>query len=117
MNQFNQLKKKLYRENSGMEERVAHELERMEISDKLRTARKSTRMTQKQVAEKMHVQSAYISQLENGNQNITITTLLKYTEAIGAELSVQVLGPRKLAGRELPCVAEEPDTEYKTKNG
>jgi len=90
MNTFNKLKKTLYRENHNMEERVASELERMEISDKLRAARKSTHMTQKQVAEKMKVHSAYISQLENGNQNITITTLLKYTEAIGAQLSLQI---------------------------
>ena len=69
----------------------------MEISDKLRAARKSTHMTQKQVAEKMHVQSAYISQLENGSRNITITTLLKYTEAIGAELSLDVLTPAAMA--------------------
>ena len=97
MNQFRQLKKKLYRENPGMEEKVARELERMEISDKLRAARKSTRMTQKQVAEKMHVQPTYISQLENGNRNITITTLLKYTEAIGAELSLNVHAPSTVA--------------------
>ena len=93
MNTFSKLKQTLYRENPNMEERVASELERMEISDKLRTARKSTHMTQKQVAEKMQVHSAYISQLEHGNQNITITTLLKYTEAIGAELSLQIHSP------------------------
>jgi len=93
MNSFSQLKQNLYSENPGMEEQVARELERMEISDKLRSARKSAHLTQKEVAGRMQVNPAYISQLENGNQNITITTLLKYTQAIGAELSLNVRTP------------------------
>lgn len=93
MNSFSQLKKKLYNENPGMEEEVARELENMEISDKLRSARKSAHLTQKEVAQRMHVKPAYVSQLENGNQNLTLSTLLKYTKAIGGELSLQVHPP------------------------
>jgi len=45
-------------------------------------------MTQKEVAERMHI--ARISKLESQPQNITLETLMRYTEAVSAEFSLDI---------------------------
>ncbi len=56
----------------------------------------------------MHVNRAYVAQLEGKPQNVTIATLVKYTSALGGNISVQIDAKRHMA------VAGEP-AEYKTK--
>ena len=69
---------------------VSEAYKRLEISDALRKARKSAGMTQKQVAEKLHVSRVYVSQLEGNPANVSVMTLLKYASAVGADLRLQV---------------------------
>ena len=54
---------------------------RMEI----RKLRKSKKMTQIQLAEKMNVKREFISRIESGNQNITLATMFKIANAVGKE--------------------------------
>ena len=63
-------------------------LEELRISEMLRAARKAAGMTQRDVAEKMHVNRTYVSQLEGNPQNITVQTLIKYTRAVGGHMAL-----------------------------
>jgi HTH-type transcriptional regulator/antitoxin HipB len=69
---------------------IEGELAELRLSERLRYARKAAGLTQQAVAEKMHVNRAYVSQLESRPQNITISTLLKYSRAVGAQLKIEV---------------------------
>jgi DNA-binding XRE family transcriptional regulator len=90
MRTFDDLKKELYAEDPEFKTMVSEAYKRLEISDALRKARKSAGMTQKQVAEKLHVSRVYVSQLEGNPANVSVMTLLKYASAVGADLRLQV---------------------------
>ena len=90
MKPLNQLEKELYKEDPGLKEMVEEGLEELRISELLKAARKAAGMTQKQVAEKMHVNRAYISQLEGYPQNVTLQTLIKYSRAVGGHVALTI---------------------------
>ncbi len=69
---------------------VAEELERLEISDNLKAARKAAGMTQAEVAGRMHVNRSYVAQFESGPQNVKVSTLIRYTAAIGKRMRLEV---------------------------
>ena len=52
-------------------------------SDIVKRHRKSVGITQKQLAEKIGVSPRYVSQFERGEVEITLTTFIQLTEAIG----------------------------------
>ncbi len=56
------------------------------IGANLRTIRKGKKMTQVVLAEKAGVSRGYISQIENGNENIGLATLQEIANALGVEL-------------------------------
>jgi DNA-binding XRE family transcriptional regulator len=84
------------RDEPGFAKRIEEKVEQLKISEALKAARKSAGMTQGEVAERMHVNRAYISQLEGRPQNITVATLIKYTGAIGGDLSFKIKPPVKV---------------------
>ena len=45
-------------------------------------------LTQREVAEAAEVTQAHVSQIENGHQTPRLETLLRYADAVGAELAV-----------------------------
>ena len=51
----------------------------------IRRLRVQTKLTQEQLAKKMHVKREFISRIESGNQNITLETLIKIASAVGKE--------------------------------
>lgn len=57
-----------------------------EISEKLRSLRKSRKMTLKDVAEKAGCTSAYISQLEKGRANPSIATLKRIASVFNVKI-------------------------------
>lgn len=67
------------------------------IGRHIREARKSRHLTQKQLGERIGVQTAQISKIENG-RNITISTIVRVLRALGltADFSIQGLAPVKL---------------------
>ena len=90
MKSFKQVKEELYKEKPCLRSMVAEELEQLHISEMLKAARKAAGMTQKDVAEKMHVNRTYVSQLEGNPQNITVQTLIKYTRAVGGHMALTI---------------------------
>ena len=90
MKTLTQLEKELDSKTPGFSALVAEELEQLKISDSLRKARLEAGMTQQEVAGRMQVNRSYISQLESGPQNIKLLTLIKYTQAIGKHIRLEL---------------------------
>lgn len=68
----------------------AQEWLRLKLTEVMIDARKRAGLTQAQVAERMGVQQARISKLENGNNDRTIDSVAAYLTAVDAELLVAV---------------------------
>lgn len=60
-----------------------------ELGEALVNARIGQKMTQKDVASRMHTTQSAISRLESGRQDATIATLRAYAEATGNELVIE----------------------------
>lgn len=66
----------------------------MTIGERIRAARKSKGMTQKQLAAKMNISYANISQLERDERNPTLETIQKIANALGIPL-VDIIGSKE----------------------
>jgi len=77
---------------------VKNEYEKLESEfnfiDQLLTMRTKAGLTQEQVAERMHTHKSNVSRLENGNANPSWSTLLKYAQACGFQLTLK---PQKIS--------------------
>lgn len=62
-----------------------------EIGEMLLAARKKAGMTQENVAEKMSTDPSNIIRLEKGRASPTIKTLVKYADAVGAQLELRLV--------------------------
>ena len=51
----------------------------------LRKLRRKSKLSQAELAHKMHVKREFLSRIESGRQNITLETLFKIAEAVGKE--------------------------------
>lgn len=73
------------------------EIEAHLIGRQIREARKAQNLTQKQLGERLGVQTAQISKIESG-RNITIATIVRVLNALGrsADFSIQGLSPIRL---------------------
>lgn len=60
----------------------------------LRAARIRRRMTQAELGEKSGLGAEYISKVENGRQNLTLTTMATLAKIVGSSV-VRMLRPRK----------------------
>ncbi|EGN75587.1 Helix-turn-helix protein [Idiomarina sp. A28L] len=59
------------------------------LIDQLLSMRASAGLTQEQVADKMQTKKSNVSRLETGSTNPSWSTLLKYADACGFELSLR----------------------------
>lgn len=59
-----------------------------EVGRLIKQARLSEGLTQKEVGEKMGVSEATFNRYETGKQNLTLDTLRKVAEALGARLKI-----------------------------
>ncbi|OJW72945.1 MAG: transcriptional regulator [Spirosoma sp. 48-14] len=57
----------------------------------IREARKRKSLTQKELAERIGVTKTIITNYEAGRQNLTIDTLQKVADALGAELKISIV--------------------------
>lgn len=60
------------------------------LLDELIEKRKSARLSQKEVAEKMGVTESAISKVESGTRDLRLATLRRYALAVGAEINHSV---------------------------
>lgn len=64
----------------------------------LRQAREAAGLTQDQVAKKLHTQKSAISRIENHADDVRLSTIRRYAEAVGASLQIRLSGGVKTAG-------------------
>lgn len=76
----------------GTEERDEYEFElKLElIGDMIKTARKKRKLTQEQLGELVGVKKAQISRLENSTGNVTLETVMRIFNALGAKLNLSL---------------------------
>ena len=61
-----------------------------EVAKSLIKARMAAKMTQAEVAEKMHTSQAAIARYESGNHLPSLKTIAKYAEAVGRIISLKI---------------------------
>ncbi len=64
--------------------------ENFKIGVMLRQARESEGLTQEEIAKKLHTKKSAISRIENHSEDIRLSTLRKYAEALGKELKLEI---------------------------
>lgn len=60
----------------------------MRIAEELYKARKAAKLTQKELAEKLHTSQSFIARMEQGKVNMTIQTVAKYAAACGKKIAL-----------------------------
>jgi HTH-type transcriptional regulator / antitoxin HipB len=56
----------------------------------LRQAREEAGLTQEEVARRLHTQKSAISRIENHAEDVRLSTLRRYAEAVGANLQISL---------------------------
>ena len=64
--------------------------EEFKIGVLLKQARQNAGLTQEQVAKKLHTQKSAISRIENHSEDIRLSTLENFAEAVGKHLRLEV---------------------------
>ena len=64
--------------------------EQFKIGVLLKQARLEAGLTQEQVARKLHTQKSAISRVENHAEDIRLSTLINYAQAVGKNLRLEV---------------------------
>ena len=80
--------KKRERNNPGFEKEFEKGYESFKIGVLLRQARKEAGLTQEQLARKLNTKKSAISRIENHSEDIRLSTLKNYVEALGRSLRV-----------------------------
>lgn len=60
------------------------------VADKIKTARKQRGLTQNGLAKRLEVSQQMISRIEKGKENISLSTLKNLTDALGAEIRLEI---------------------------
>lgn len=60
----------------------------MDIINKMREARIAAGLSQKDVADALNTSSTYISNIERGIRTPSVITVIKYLNAVGADMEV-----------------------------
>jgi len=61
------------------------------IADKIKVFRKQKKLTQKDLAKRLKVSQQMISRVEKGRENISLLTLKRIVDCLGASLSLEIL--------------------------
>ena len=62
----------------------------------LRQAREAAGLTQEEVARKLKTKKSAISRIENHADNVRLSTLRRYAEAVGANLQIRLASSQRL---------------------
>jgi HTH-type transcriptional regulator/antitoxin HipB len=65
--------------------------EEFKIGVVLKEARKNAGLTQEALADKLHTKKSAISRIENHSEDIRLSTLHHYAEAVGKKIQVSIL--------------------------
>jgi len=62
------------------------------IAEKIKTLRKQKGLTQKELAKKLNISQQVISRIEKGRENISVLTLKKISDGLGAAIYLEIKG-------------------------
>ena len=74
------------------------------VGERIREVREKRRLTQEKLAERTELSKSFISDVENGNSDISSDNLLKVADALGANLEYLVRGEAPKAPARAPVV-------------
>lgn len=80
----------------------------------LREARQEAGLTQTQLAERLDIPQAVISNVERGERRLDLVELSEYCDAVGVDLSEFVVRFQQLCGRIRRLPQEEPEEQTAT---
>ncbi len=85
---------KLYCKTKNIDKEFAKDydkgFENFKIGAMLRQARESEGITQEKIARKLNTKKSAISRIENHSEDIRLSTLRKYAEALGKEIRLEI---------------------------
>jgi ribosome-binding protein aMBF1 (putative translation factor) len=65
----------------------------------LRQAREAAGLTQDEVAQRLQTKNSAISRLENHGDDVRLSTIRRYAEAVGAKLQIRLTSSKKSKGK------------------
>lgn len=83
-------------QRDALEKQVEEAVQSYKLGEALKQARQMKQLTQAQLGEKVGVQKAQISRLENG-KSITFSTLFRLLKALNIPASIEMSGVGKVA--------------------
>ena len=63
----------------------------VQIGSKVQALRKTKKLTQEQLAEKIGTKKSYISKIENGRADVQLSTLFRIFAGLGKRISINIL--------------------------
>ena len=81
-------------------DRYEYELSIEILAERIKQLRKQRKLTQEQLGKLVGVQKAQISKWENNTDNVTIGTILKVFDALGAKLNFTIEAKDKIRARQ-----------------
>ncbi len=89
-NRLERAEKHLNEKLKNPEFREVYELERVKVAlaQKIAETRDEHNLTQSELAEKMNVSQQFISQIESGESNLTLETLLKLAQSLNTGIMI-----------------------------
>lgn len=90
METFKNLNDLLEKIPANRREKIEQKVEQTIAAIRLAEVRKDQKITQKELAEKLQISQSSISQLESQGDP-QLSTLLRYVQALGAKLEVQII--------------------------
>ncbi|MBN1906546.1 MAG: helix-turn-helix transcriptional regulator [Deltaproteobacteria bacterium] len=90
MDDFDKYIDKRKKKSPGFNKNFDKGYEQFKIGVLLKQARLEAGYTQEQVAEKLNTKKSAISRIENHSEDIRLSTLVNYAQALGRELRLEV---------------------------
>ena len=89
-NRLERAEKHLNEKLKNSEFREVYELERVKVAlaQKIAETRDKHNLTQSELAERMNVSQQFISQIESGDSNLTLETLLKLAQSLNTGIMI-----------------------------
>ena len=87
---WDEYEKELFKEGRISEEKIMIERMKMHFAKLLYDCRMKRNLTQRELADKVHVQQQYIAKIESGEENLTLETIGKLLVALQSVLRVEI---------------------------
>lgn len=86
-----EIKRDAYFNDPANAQEIAGQQAQIDLVIALYNARKDAGLTRKELAERLGASPAYITQIERGRRNVSLSTLARYAAACGKKVAVSLL--------------------------